>query len=433
LAFSSMRVFYLFHNEDKILENLLPKLKSFDLEIEYIITGASYEARQPLLPNSVRIETTENMLLLSWYVTDADLPTTLNRLSSLQESGIFNEGFLGKINLVVYEGGDWQQIIKNAEKQWERPVAFNLEQSGFTLARLGWLWPDQTAIYIAQTTEPDQPTLSFFDTGLAQIEASTLKLHTISELYLSQSKYIAEEKNRLDRALSELLNQQSRMDWSSSNLSDILEQTLNQVSNTYVVLSGYYRVIREAHARLTTLLATLRRRISREVVANQRGGFSLFIDYYVNRLASLRELQKDLQSSLDDYQAAIQMVQGRIDVMNSRENLRLQNRLGAVMELNTSLQEQSLTFQIAASLIEFIVLAYYSLSLFKYLAPDAYHHTPSWLLLLLFSMLAGELVMATHVIAERMLGKHHKNTGTIIVTLLLLVTLVIIFFLAAHF
>lgn len=433
MAFSSMRVFYLFHNEDKIAEKLLPELKSFGLNVEYII-GGSQETPQPLLANSARISTVDNILIFSWNCAESDLPSVRETIDALENRGICDEGFLGKVNLLTYSNGDWQQIVNDAKSCWGRSVAFQIENPAFALSRLDWLWPNQETIYIANTDQPDNQVQAFFDSGLVQIEAAALKLHTISELYLGQSKYISEEKKQLDRTLSELLNQQSRWDLSSSSLPDIFEQSLNQLSNTYVVLSGYYRVIREAHARVSTLLASLRRRINREVlVANQPGGFSLFIDYYANRLASLHELQKDLQSSLDDHQTAIEMVQGRIDVMNSRENLRLQHRLGSVMELNTSLQEQSLTFQVAASLIEFIILAYYSLSMFKYLAEDAYHHLPSWLLFVLFSMLAGELVMATHVIAERMLGKHHENAKSVVVVLLLVITLAIIFLLAALF
>lgn len=435
MTISGVRFFYLFHNEDEVTKNLILVIKNSEFGLEYNMGGGTSEAKQPLIPDSARLSTTDNMLVCSLFLTDNDLANSRQRINVLENAGLINEGFLGKITLVVYDDHDsWQQLSHEAEATWERQIIYHLDTPELNLARLGWLWPNQETIYIAQASKLDARLVSFFDLGLAQVEAAALKLHTISDLYISQSKYISQEKNRLDRTLSELLRQQSTLDFSSENLADFLEKNLNELSNAYVVISGYYRVIREAHTSTAGLLSALRRRISRDpVMANQRSINALFLDYYLSRLTTMRDIQKELQSSLNDHQAAIELIQGRIDLMNSRENLRLQHRLGAVMELNTSLQEQSLTFQIAASLIEFIILAYYSLSMFKYLAPTAYHHVPSWLLLLLFSSFAGAAVMGTHVVAERMLGKQHKNTGSIIVSLLLLITLGTIFYLAARF
>jgi hypothetical protein len=77
------------------------------------------------------------------------------------------------------------------------------------------------------------------------------------------------------------------------------------------------------------------------------------------------------------------------------------------METNTAIQKQSLTFQFAAGLIEFIILAYYSHSLWKSLVPGAYHAIASWIQLLFVIAFSANTVYLTHLIAEYVQGEKH--------------------------
>ena len=96
------------------------------------------------------------------------------------------------------------------------------------------------------------------------------------------------------------------------------------------------------------------------------------------------------------------------------------------MVLNTFMQKQSLTFQFASGLIEFIVLAYYGHSLWKNLAHAAYENIPALIQFIFVLLFAGGTVYCTHLWAEYLQGEHHVKKQLIATTLILLIFFTVI-------
>ena len=95
------------------------------------------------------------------------------------------------------------------------------------------------------------------------------------------------------------------------------------------------------------------------------------------------------------------------------------------------MQKQSLVFQYAAGLIEFIVLAYYSHSLWKNLAYQAYNMIPASIQFMVVLLFSGHAVYCTHLLAEYIQGEHEvKNKVAIALLLMALLLGVIIVYTA---
>ena len=87
---------------------------------------------------------------------------------------------------------------------------------------------------------------------------------------------------------------------------------------------------------------------------------------------------------MNEVKAAIDVVQTQVDLMRSKESVELQRQFNLVLAQNVDLQRKSLTLQIAAGFVEFIVIAYYSLSIWKNLSdPNIFHHIPAILTLII--------------------------------------------------
>ncbi len=151
------------------------------------------------------------------------------------------------------------------------------------------------------------------------------------------------------------------------------------------------------------------------------------MENYHERLDQLTQAEANLQVSQQDYQAAIEVVRSRIDMMNSRSNLATQAQIRELMEHNTEMQKQSLVFQYAAGLIEFIVLAYYSHSLWKNLSHEGYLMVPASIQFIVVLLFSGNAVYCTHLLAEYMQGEYEvksKMVHIVDLTGVLLVTII---------
>ena len=150
------------------------------------------------------------------------------------------------------------------------------------------------------------------------------------------------------------------------------------------------------------------------------------IQPYHRRLQEMRDTLDELRISRENHQAAIEVVRSKVDILNSRANIATQEQIKDLMELNTQMQKQSLVFQYAAGLIEFIVLAYYSHSLWSHLAHNAYAAIPGWIQFVVVMVFSGSTVYCTHLLAEYMQGEHHVRRKLLYSALFLLAIFVFV-------
>lgn len=352
----------------------------------------------------------------------------LNQLE--KETNVNWSNLLGKVEIFSSTEDDLEEILKNINTitPIKQKQLVELKIRHGRSARLEWLWPEEKSHYAFSVNPPTQETQYFLEFELPCIEASLLRLDKINSYYREQKRLLLKEKEGLDQRLSRILHSNTV---SSANQADKIEELENQLQSlvaSFGVIAGDYSIILEGVNRIQQMM-----NYSRYLLDKQKEIevddilYEKIFDYYFNKLKDMENLAEGLRISRENYQAAINVIRSRLDILISHENINTQNQIKNIMELNTSIQKQGLIFQFAAGLVEFVVLAYYSHSLWKALAYNAYHVVPGWLQFIITCIFSGTTVYLTHIIAEYIQGEKHHRRRIIWLALFLLLLLAFIF------
>lgn len=342
-----------------------------------------------------------------------------------KESGLDVSEILGKSHTIVTDQSQWDSMTEEVNQHFPRitPVSFDIIHGHMLRYSLN----SGTVLYLAGLQQPSRRHAKFLGEKLPLFQLSLIRLQMISNLLRDRNQLILREKENLDRSLSKILHSQLVSSSGQERAIEELEEHISVLSNGYGRLAGDVSITREGCHKIDNLLKDLRRQMASEPSLNMAPELreQIFIPYQ-RRRDELNAALQEINSSRENHQAAIEVVRSRIDLLMSKENIETQNQIRNLMELNTSIQKQSLTFQFAAGLIEFIVLAYYSHSLWKALAPDAYHAISGSIQFLFVIAFSGNTVYLTHLVAEYLQGDHHVKRKLLIFSLSALTIFVIV-------
>ncbi len=347
------------------------------------------------------------ILILRFTRDSESLVDAENYLQDMEhKSSLSGENWLGKVVLRVVPA-DAPEIPRGSL----RDETSRFVIGGIELTRFCKTGATYEVFYESRVnTEKEAQARFLLEKSLPLAEAYLAQIHLVANTYRDSAQTVLEQVNESGRRLSAILYSPTGDQAGDSNAIRELEDQLHELSVSYGQLVASYNFLREGRNKIQDLTRRLGQHLRTEM--GLASGDATVLDItglYQTALRLIERAVDELHSLIDNYRAAIEVVRGRIEILMSRESASLQNRIKNVLELNTSLQKQSLTFQVAASFIEFIVLDYYTHSLWKNLAPGAYAHLPKWIQFLLTSLLAGTAVYATHLIAERIQGEHHVN------------------------
>jgi hypothetical protein len=355
----------------------------------------------------------------------------LQQLKSLeQEAGVDVDMILGQATVVIAPGKPFEEVLKQYQAVVRKRPGTELPLKAGRLMR--HVLSSTSIFYIAIPEAYDARNSHFWGQRLAQLEGQHFKMRIITRLLGEQLNSVKREYGALEHELSLILHSNLVSKQGELAESEELDEQLKLLTTSYAKLAGNRRLIAEGKANLQALLNQFTRQLRQEPAFDfTSAGFNTLIENYQQRLEQLTQTEAHLQVSQQDYQAAIEVVRSRIDIMNSRSNLATQAQIRELMEHNTQMQKQSLVFQYAAGLIEFIVLAYYSHSLWKNLAYQAYNMIPASIQFMVVLLFSGHAVYCTHLLAEYIQGEHEvKNKVAIALLLMALLLGVIIVYTA---
>lgn len=357
-----------------------------------------------------------------------DLLYNIEDIEKRAEAGFFN--LLGKIEVFSSIEKDETEITKHIKNI----VSFN-EQKTIELKlkhgrgrRLDWLWPEDKAFYVFSFKPEVHEAQYFVEFDLPCIEASLLRLDRINSYYREQKRLILKEKEGLDQRLSRILHSNTVSASTHAQQMEEFENQLHTLASSFGIIAGDYSIILEGASRIRQMTNYSRYLMDKQKeIEVDDTLYEKIFDYYFTKLKDMENLAEGLRISRENYQAAINVIRSKLDILISHENINTQNQIKNIMELNTSIQKQGLIFQFAAGLVEFIVLAYYSHSLWKALAYNAYHMVPGWLQFIITCIFSGTTVYLTHLIAEYIQGEKHHRRRIILLSIFLLLMLICIF------
>lgn len=281
--------------------------------------------------------------------------------------------------------------------------------------RDGWGWRDEKASYSFEKVDS-----RLLLCELPQHEMRSLRATLLKKYYRDQRTVISSETEQASKDLSKILYSTLVPANNREQLSK-LEEDLADLSRGYGLLTANHRIIKEGHHRLSDLVIAMEHTLAAIDSENKDLFVNSVMDPLREEADDLEELENDLAEAREGYQAGLEVVRGKVDILLSRESLGLQQKVMEVMEVNNKMQQQSLTFQVAASLIEFVIVAYYGMSLWKYLNEAGFHALPGWAAAILVLLFAGDVTFLTHLIAERIQGHHGLRFKTVAAVLVLII------------
>lgn len=345
-------------------------------------------------------------------------------------SGISNSILLGKVQVLVSEANYSAQTAAEISQPYPRSESLIFDINDGQVFRYGGTSGPVT--YLAVLHKPNRRHTRFLTEQLPLIQLTIIRLQMMSNLMRDRNQIVSREKADLDRRLNQVLHTGLVVETGQIEVINELEEHLKLLSTGYGKIVNDFSIILDGQQRIESLLDQLRRQLS--LVLSSALSPELreqIFDPFERRLDDLKSTLGELRISRENHQAAIEVVRSRIDLLMSKENIATQSQIRNLLEVNTSIQKQSLTFQFAAGLIEFIILAYYSHSLWKALAPDAYHTIAGWIQFLIVIAFSGNTVYLTHLLAEYIQGEEHIKKRLLIFSLPLLFIFLLVFIISA--
>lgn len=360
------------------------------------------------------------------YSPQGTLEESLQEIEALEkQSGLDLDMILGQATIVIGTELTWEELSKQSAAVLGKKTPDEIAVKNGRLMRYG-LSPTR-AFYLAQPGPYNAKSAVFWGQRLAQIEALQLNTAIVCRLLRDQLTMVRGEGTALERELSLILHANLVSAQGAQKEAQELDAQLNGLTSSYGKIAGSRHLVAQGQARLRNLLNQLTRQLRPDAyLAEGQPLFDGWLASYEERMDELAQAEADLQAAQQDYQAGIEVVRSRIDMMNNRSNLETQAQIRELMEQNTEMQKQSLVFQYAAGLIEFIVLAYYSHSLWKNLAHDGYLMIPASIQFIMVLLFSGNAVYCTHLLAEYMQGEHEVRTKMIAAVTAFIILLAII-------
>ncbi|MFZ5626023.1 MAG: hypothetical protein ACOY3H_01655 [Bacillota bacterium] len=303
-------------------------------------------------------------------------------------------------------------IAQADELDLPRPL---LQETASTTTKYGLLrhnFASRLHHYYHLLPEADRPLEPFLLRDLPLLDLGFFRLNQELRLFRDQRKMITQDKREIDRQLSAILHKQKQLEQQSEKEKSLFwEETLQELAQLYGTLGSNALVLKNIEA-------TLQRDINRQskillrLTKESAGPKALLTDVLPelsNQLKDFQNTSQQLQLSLQNAKAAIDVVQTQVELIHANETVLL--------------QKEGLSLQVAAAFIEFIVVIYYSLSIWKTLTPEAnFHHIPALLKLAVVVGFASSAVAVTHFAAEKFQG-HVSARNKLRLSLVLLFSL----------
>jgi len=232
------------------------------------------------------------------------------------------------------------------------------------------------------------------------------KLGREKEFFEEQREALRVKRKESEREISRLLGKHIEL--------EEFEQNIDAMNSIYIELAQYLEGLSGRIGRLRREVREMEGALQQLVAGEDR--------IFAPRMEGYHYLLEELNYDREDYILAQQKVKNAIDVLRMKISV---ERGRETVEL----QEESISLQVAAGFIEFIVLFYYTLNSWKILGEKAFSLLPSWVLLLTVTGFCSSVVVFTHSVAQARKEKK-KLSSEMALSLLFMVVFIVLMFLA---
>lgn len=423
-----LRYYYFLKEETALSETLADVLKQHSFSAAGSCTQAYFQEQTSFYYHFTDSSGKMNILGAKVPAAETGWAGAWEHLQAWEkEAGLSPEDLMGRLTVLVAMDKNWPLMLQEAGPLLSCSDV-ECSYSGVSpLFRLSTANKDNEAIYIYTPDGRQEAPVPLLTRTLPVLHGQIIFLSELDLILSERNCSIIREKETLENDLIRILHIKLVMNNPSLSVNEELENDIEVLATAFAKLVGDKKLISDGIRRLDASLKKLEQQIQREPVFNlNEDMFQELLGAYQERLTALSNTYDDLSLAEDNYQSAITVVQSKIQVMNSRTNIDTQEKIKELLKVNSAMQKKSLTFQYAAGLIEFIVLAYYGLTLWDKLTHAA-GIIPGWVQFVFVVLFSANTVMLTHYLAEYMQGETHVRQNLIVTGVTLgLILLVIV-------
>ena len=226
--------------------------------------------------------------------------------------------------------------------------------------------------------------------------------------YEGQLETFSKKRAELDRKAGEVLFKKK-----TSRDLDTLESDMDELSEAYGLMANYRFLLKDAASALKEDLREIETLAEGLIPGDDPFFRRRHISGFRSFLERLMESQREFNLSLEGAKSAIDVIKSRIELARSRTSL--------------IMQEEALNMAIAASFVEFFLVLYYGLQIWKTLAGKIFSQIPLPLIAVLIAVFSIAVVAGTHRIAKALKGGRTKDVylwGVLILSLAALIVVV---------
>jgi len=423
-----VRYYYFLKDDAEQANNLTAVLEQQPLQLADSIQPATFLAKEGFYFNLSDLSGKMGILGIS---TPPELPewnTAWLMLENWEKQANLEQGdLMGMLTVLVDTEGEWPDLLIGIRTNLSCRDAACVDAGACPLFRLPTSKKDKDAVYVYSPPGMENVMVPLLGRRLPILHGQLIFLHELDSVWIDRNYTICREKDELEKELIRILHTKLVMQQPALAISEELEKDIEILATAFAKLVADKKLIGDGSKRLESMLAAVEKQFLNEpALGLNEEAVSQMLATYHNRTETLRQTYDNLDLVEDEFQAAIQVVQSKIQVVNSRTNIDTQVQIKELLKVNTAIQKKSLVFQYAAGLIEFIILAYYSHALWLHLSHTAGDLIPAWIQFDFLVLFSANTVLLTHYLAEYIQGEVHVRRRVIYAGISLLFIFILI-------
>lgn len=425
-----VRYYYFLKDDAEQGNNMTAVLEQQSMKLVDSIQSANFLVKEGFYFNLSDFSGKMHILGIS---TPPDLPewnTAWLMLENWEKQANLEQGdLMGILTVLVDTEGKWPDLMPGVRPNLSCRDATCVDTSASPLFRLPTSKKDKDAVYVYSPPGIENVMVPLLGRRLPIMHGQLIFLHELDSVWIDRNYTICREKDELEKELIRILHTKLVMQQPALAISEELEKDIEILATAFAKLVADKKLIGDGSKRMESMLTAVEKQFLNEpALGMDEEAVSQMLSTYHNRTEALRQTYDNLDLVVEEFQAAIEVVQSKIQVMNSRTNIDTQVQIKELLKVNTAMQKKSLVFQYAAGLIEFIILAYYSHALWLHLSHTAGDLIPAWIQFDFLVLFSANTVLLTHYLAEYIQGEVNVRRKVIYagISLLLLFILIVL-------
>ena len=258
----------------------------------------------------------------------------------------------------------------------------------------------------------------FITTTFIRLDIALHRISKFSTLFKRQMDQISDERVEIDKNVGQTLHKGITKDIPSEERLMYQEMRINDLSKMFEKLVNHGISLKNSEEILTRELREIEEFIVSKEFKPGRDTIRKKIRPFLELKEAINREYRLVENSVQNIRAAIQVVQTKVGLIRSSETVTLQRDM-------KRLQEEGISLQMAASFIEFVIVFYYGLGVWKILADDVFHYIPAWIVFVVISCFALSVTAFTHFIGKSRM-QNWKISRALIISAVLMISIWII-------